>query len=89
MSSQIKAIRSGLAKRLMDAVEGECDGLAIDEHQAMAILAYVLEWSEAEEKTASELFARWLEAGPKLAKAAGCYVGIRVSDLPDISKATA
>lgn len=31
---------------------------------------------------ASEAFARWLEDGPKLAKAAGCYVGIKVSPLP-------
>lgn len=29
----------------------------------------------------AERFARWLEDGPKLAKAAGCYVGIKVSAL--------
>lgn len=29
-------------RRLQDAIEGECDGLAIDEHHARAILEYVL-----------------------------------------------
>ncbi len=28
-------------KRLQDAIEGECDGLAVDEQHARAILAYV------------------------------------------------
>lgn len=28
---------------------------------------------------AAEQFARWLEQGPKLAKAAGCYVAIKVT----------
>lgn len=32
--------------------------------------------------TPSERFARWLEAGPRLAKAANCYVGIKVTDTP-------
>jgi hypothetical protein len=45
----IHSIRSCLATRLIGAVEGECDGLAIDEHQAMAILSYVLEWKEQKE----------------------------------------
>ncbi|MCZ3377480.1 hypothetical protein [Rhizobium sp. AG207R] len=33
-------------------------------------------------KSPAEQFARWLEDGPKLAKAAGCYVGIKVTNLP-------
>lgn len=32
--------------------------------------------------TPQERFARWLEAGPRLAKAANCYVGITVTDTP-------
>lgn len=32
--------------------------------------------------TPQERFARWLEAGPHLAKAARCYVGIKVTDAP-------
>lgn len=32
----------GYAQRLMDAVEGECDGLSIDEFHATAILSYVM-----------------------------------------------
>lgn len=31
----------------------------------------------------ADAFARWLEDGPRLAKAAGCYVGIRVTDKPE------
>lgn len=31
------------------------------------------------EQSPAEVFAKWLDAGPKLAKAAGCYVGIKVS----------
>ncbi|NTJ67587.1 hypothetical protein G6M50_06385 [Agrobacterium rhizogenes] len=33
-------------------------------------------------KSAAEQFAKWLDDGPKLAKAAGCYVGIKVTNLP-------
>jgi len=32
---------AGRVKRLQDAIEGECDGLAIDEQHARAILQYV------------------------------------------------
>lgn len=32
-------------------------------------------------RTPAEQFAQWLELGPKLAKAAGCYVAIKVSSL--------
>lgn len=31
---------------------------------------------------AAKQFAAWLNAGPKLAKAAGCYVGIKVTPAP-------
>ena len=31
--------------------------------------------------TPQELFAKWLEEGPRLAKEAGCYVGIKVTAL--------
>ena len=34
---------------------------------------------EMRDGTPSERFARWLEEGPKLAKAAGCHVGIKVT----------
>jgi hypothetical protein len=37
---------------------------------------------EKAEPSPSEQFAKWLEVGPKLAKAAGCYVGITVSPAP-------
>ena len=33
-------------------------------------------------KTPADRFARWLEAGPRLAAAAGCYVGIKVTSTP-------
>lgn len=36
--------------------------------------------------TPTERFARWLEDGPKLAKSAGCYVGITVSASPSLSQ---
>ncbi len=32
--------------------------------------------------TPADLFAAWLSEGPRLAKDAGCYVGIRVTDAP-------
>lgn len=32
--------------------------------------------------TPAERFARWAEVGPRLAKAANCYVGIKVTDSP-------
>lgn len=32
---------TGRVRRLQDAIEGECDGLAVDERHARAILAYV------------------------------------------------
>lgn len=34
-------------------------------------------------QTAKDAFTRWCTQGPQLAKAAGCYVAIRVSDLAD------
>ena len=33
-------------------------------------------------KAPADRFARWLEAGPRLAAAAGCYVGIKVTSTP-------
>lgn len=36
--------------------------------------------------TAPQLFARWLEEGPKLAKAAGLYVGIKVMPASNAEK---
>lgn len=35
------------------------------------------------DETPQQKFARWLEEGPKLAKAAGCYVAIKVLPAPD------
>lgn len=32
-------------------------------------------------RTPAEEFAQWLELGPKLSKAAGCYVAIKISSL--------
>lgn len=32
-------------------------------------------------QASADMFARWLELGPKLASAAGCYVGIKVTEL--------
>ena len=32
--------------------------------------------------TPAELFAEWLAQGPRLAKAAGCYVAITVTEAP-------
>ena len=39
-------------------------------------------------RDASEQFAQWINDGPALAKAAGCYVGITVSDYSALSNAT-
>lgn len=35
-------ISAEMVERLIDAVEGECDGLAIEANQAIAILAYAI-----------------------------------------------
>lgn len=35
-------VTDDMVQRMKDAVEGECDGLAIDDNQAKAILDYVL-----------------------------------------------
>lgn len=40
------------------------------------------EWPDEDGKTAAERFADWLNQGPKLAKAAGLYVGIKVTPAP-------
>jgi hypothetical protein len=39
----------GYAQRLMDAIEGECDGLSIDEFHATAILGYVMTGMSSDE----------------------------------------
>jgi len=38
-----------------------------------------------EGKTAAEIFSDWVNVGPKFAKAAGCYVGIKISASPPAS----
>lgn len=35
------------------------------------------------DQTAAEAFAEWLAKGPKLAKAAGCFVAIKVTEAKD------
>lgn len=37
----VQGMEADRVKRLQAAIEGECDGLAIDEHHARAILHYV------------------------------------------------
>ncbi len=41
-----------------------------------------MEAADATAPSPAEQFAKWLEDGPRLAKAAGCYVGIKVTNLP-------
>lgn len=43
----------GYAQRLMDAIEGECHGLSIDEDQANAILGYVMTGLSPDDLTAT------------------------------------
>lgn len=39
---KVRNIDADMVDRMKAAIEGECDGLAVDEHHAMAILEYVL-----------------------------------------------
>lgn len=58
--SQENARSDEHVRRLQDAIEGECDGLAIDEHHARAILEYVLGGvGQPEAPTAAPLPKGW------------------------------
>ena len=50
---QKQAVNYEMITRLMEAVEGECDGLAIDAGQALAILSHVMGAEVAEAKLAA------------------------------------
>lgn len=80
----ISALKSG-SKQAQDTghiAHGACLLHAAVELEAVLTERIAPQEAPPVEQTPAEAFAKWLDAGPKLAKAAGCYVGIKVSTAP-------
>lgn len=74
----------------------EAIGVAVNREQASAFIGWAhtemrrwiieQDFFPEEEELPSIAFHKWLNKGPKLAAAAGCYVGIKVSQDPTSEK---
>ena len=49
--------RQALVERMKEAIEGECDGLVIDDHHAGAILDYVLASAPLDDDRITDIWA--------------------------------
>lgn len=67
-----------------------CNGCGASEYDQPSHAEAIAAWNRrvaaptTDDKSAAERFAEWLNKGPKLAAAAGCYVGIKVTEAGDL-----
>jgi hypothetical protein len=81
----LKYVRADLARSDYDAqaLIGAAEffeSIATGSDPAPLAFAQAIRRAISSDLTASEAFAAWLNRGPKLAAAAGCYVGIKVTE---------